>query len=85
VLLGTFSPFIPFGLSNLVSITRYPFTVRRLTGWSRLACALYVLRYLTNDSVVVLHDFMPRIRSQDALVLPCRMPVPTTPISTTHQ
>lgn len=35
-------------------------------GRARLACALYVMRYLTDDSVVVIHDLMPRIMNADA-------------------
>ena len=38
-----------------------------IDGKVRLACALYVMRYLTEDSVVVIHDLMPRIRSAEVL------------------
>jgi hypothetical protein len=37
-----------------------------IDGKVRLACALYVMRYLTDDSVVLIHDLMPRIKSAEA-------------------
>lgn len=38
-----------------------------IDGRVRLACALYVIRYLTDDSVVVIHDLMPRIMSAEVV------------------
>ena len=36
-------------------------------GRSRLACALYMLAHLTDDSVVLVHDFFSRVKSPEAL------------------
>ena len=55
------------GLEGGVASLQEPtFDLVLVDGRARLACALYVMRYLTDDSVVVIHDLMPRIMNADA-------------------
>jgi hypothetical protein len=55
------------GLEGGVASLQEPtFDLVLVDGRARLACAMYVMRYLTDDSVVVIHDLMPRIMNADA-------------------